>query len=202
MCIHTHVHTHSENMYYWNGIWKRSQIWVVSRYLFLSKMSVRCLVCKTLISHQMILHVWSSSKHPCLYSVHAKWLLDKTSHPREREESGVLPYVGLHRVRHDWSDLPAAAAAAAIKDPLVWSSCLRVILDRTKYDQASGTFWCGTNILGSFWTGPDMTKYQGRFDVEWLSLAYFEQDQVWPGIRDLLVCNKCLRVILERTKYD
>ena len=84
MCIHTHIHTHSENMYYWNGIWKRSQIWVVSRYLFLSKMSVRCLVCKTLISHQMILHVWSSSKHPCLYSVHAKWLLDKTSHPRER----------------------------------------------------------------------------------------------------------------------
>ena len=28
-------------------------------------------------------------------------------------EPGGLPSMGLHRVRHDWSDLAAAAAAAA-----------------------------------------------------------------------------------------
>ena len=27
------------------------------------------------------------------------------------EEPGGLPYMGLHRVGHDWSDLAAAAAA-------------------------------------------------------------------------------------------
>ena len=29
-------------------------------------------------------------------------------------EPGGLPSLGLHRVRHDWSDLAAAAAAAAV----------------------------------------------------------------------------------------
>ena len=32
--------------------------------------------------------------------------------PREGEPGG-LPFMELHRVRHDWSDLAAAAAAAA-----------------------------------------------------------------------------------------
>ena len=31
-------------------------------------------------------------------------------------ESGGLPSLGLHRVGHDWSDLAAAAAAAAVKN--------------------------------------------------------------------------------------
>ena len=186
MCIHTHVHTHSENMYYWNGIWKRSQIWVVSRYLFLSKMSIRCLVCKTLISHQMILHVWSSSKHPCLYSVHAKWLLDKTSHPRERG-AWCAAICGAAQSQTRLKRLTSSSSSSyqgpfgveqlskghfgqnqiwpGIRDLLVWNRYLRVILDRTRYDQISGTFWYGVVIFGLFWTGPSMTRYQGPFGV-------------------------------------
>ena len=34
------------------------------------------------------------------------------------EEPGGLPSVGSHRVRHDWSDLAAAAAAVALCDPM------------------------------------------------------------------------------------
>ena len=36
------------------------------------------------------------------------------------EEPGGLPSMGLHRVRHDWSDLAAAAAAAALSINLGW----------------------------------------------------------------------------------
>ena len=35
------------------------------------------------------------------------------------EEPGGLPSMGLHRVRHDWSDLAAAAAAAT------WAKCFQ-----------------------------------------------------------------------------
>ena len=36
-------------------------------------------------------------------------------------EPGGLPSVGSHRVGHDWSDLAAAAAAAAVKIGLLCS---------------------------------------------------------------------------------
>ena len=37
------------------------------------------------------------------------------------EEPGGLPSVGSHSIRHDWSDLAAAAAAVAVCDPMDYS---------------------------------------------------------------------------------
>ena len=43
----------------------------------------------------------------CVYSSVLAWRIPGTGEP------GGLPSMGLHRVGHDWSDLAAAAAAAA-----------------------------------------------------------------------------------------
>ena len=48
-------------------------------------------------------------------------------------EPGGLPSMGSHRVRHDWSDLAAAAAATALEYPGCYSSGTMYQTDWKKY---------------------------------------------------------------------
>ena len=57
------------------------------------------------------------------------------------EEPGRLPSIGSHRVRHDWSDLAAAAAAPQGQPLNQWSSAGgNVDLQGVKLSR--GSFWC------------------------------------------------------------
>ena len=71
--------------------------------------------CSNLISRQHIKHLWRSRKENTHSSVLA-WRIPGMGEP------GGLPSMGSHRVRHDWSDLAAAAAERKIyKQPaLKW----------------------------------------------------------------------------------
>ena len=51
------------------------------------------------------------------------------------EEPGGLPSMGLHRAGHDWSDLAAAAAAAADWHP--GKKLLQEVLIKGKYKRAN-----------------------------------------------------------------
>ena len=53
-------------------------------------------------------HFHSLEKEMATHSSVLAWRIPRTGDP------GGLPYMGSHRVGHDWSDLAAAAAAAAV----------------------------------------------------------------------------------------
>ena len=53
-------------------------------------------------------HLHALEKEMATHSSVLAWRIPRT------EEPGGLPYMGLHRVGHDWSNLAAAAAAQNI----------------------------------------------------------------------------------------
>ena len=61
-------------------------------------------------------YTWPGAKEMGTHSSVLTWRIPGTGEP------GGLPSMGSHRVRHDWSDLAAAAAAAA---DMTWSLCSR-----------------------------------------------------------------------------
>ena len=69
-------------------------------------------------------HFHALEKEMATHSSVLAWRIPGTGEP------GVLPSMGSHRVRHDWSDLAAAAAAGYIawpstNGPLVWLTAPR-----------------------------------------------------------------------------
>ena len=61
-----------------------------------------------LLCFRLHFHFHALEKEMATHSSVLAWRIPGTAEP------GGLPSVGLHRVRHDWSDLAAAAAAAMI----------------------------------------------------------------------------------------
>lgn len=65
----------------------------------------------------------------------------------------------------------------------------------------SRSFWCGPQVLRTFWTRPNMTKYQGPFPwTKWLH-RLFGQKQTWPSIRNIWMRLGYLD-FLDRTEHD
>ena len=100
------------------------------------------------------LHFHALEKEMATHSSVLAWRIPGTGEP------GGLPSMGLHRVRHDWSDLVAAAAAigkcmivphqrdTALLSPLQFLQCL-------SWTSCSVDWYCTTNFPGSpacIWT--------------------------------------------------
>ena len=65
-------------------------------------------------------------------------------------EPGGLLSVGLHWVKHDWSDLAAAAAASHLGRPILYSrtSFIHSVYNTSKW------LWCLIEHLDGYWTTP------------------------------------------------
>ena len=57
-------------------------------------------------------------------------------------EPGGLPSTGSHRVRYDWSDLAAAAAAATMIAPFLWTEKLQLKVSLVQFKFSSVTQSC------------------------------------------------------------
>ena len=70
------------------------------------------------------------------------------------EEPGGLPSMGSHRVRHDWSDLAAAAAAVAVNGNPVLSKKLRPEILASPLSDEMESSLCFSNPTSSFTPNP------------------------------------------------
>ena len=68
----------------------------------------------------LLVHVYLLQKEMATHSSVLAWRVPGM------EESGRLPSMGSHRVRHDWSDLAAAAAACYLVTYVIMWSCEKI----------------------------------------------------------------------------
>ena len=94
-------------------------------------------------------HFPALEKEMATHSSVLAWRIPGTGEP------GGLPSMGLHRVRHGWSDLAAAAAAAvkAMVFPIVMNECESWTIKKAECRRIDAfELWCWRRLLRVPWT--------------------------------------------------
>ena len=93
------------------------------------------------------------------------------------EEPGGLPSMGLHRVRHDWSDLVAAAAAAVLKWKVFPTLCVLSCFNCVRLWDPMDCNLPGSSVHGIL---------QARI-LEWVAMTS-SRGTSWPGDQTHVFC--------------